>query len=174
MALPQAGDDECSVEVDMADANPAQGQDDEMTISGQDDQAPVSNALSIAARMMRTRTAALLSAEGLFAGQDALLLTLGGEKSLKVGEIAKRLGVRAPTVSKTLTRLTEARLVSRSSVSGDKRRVAARITAKGRAKLDRIVEIRSQVEKELLLAFDPEEQLSLHKLLRKAAWRIVA
>jgi DNA-binding MarR family transcriptional regulator len=118
--------------------------------------------------MMRTRAASLLAAEGLFAGQDVLLLTLGGEKSLEVGEMADRLRVRPPTVSKTLTRLTEAGLVSRLPVSSDKRRVAARITAKGRAKLDRIAGIRSRVERELLSGFDPKDQRRLRNLLRKA------
>ena len=143
-------------------------------VTGRGDEAPVSDALSTAARMVRTRTAALLAAEGLFAGQDVLLLTLGGEKSLEVGEIAERLGVRAPTVSKTLTRLAEAGLVSRSSVSGDKRRVAARVTAKGRTKLDRIAEIRQQVEQELLAGFDPKDERRLRKLLRKAIRTISA
>jgi DNA-binding MarR family transcriptional regulator len=114
--------------------------------------------------MMRTRTAALLAEEGLFAGQDVLLLALGGEKSLEVGEIADRLGVRAPTVSKTLTRLAEAGLVGRSAVAGDKRRVAAKLTAK----LDRIADIRSRVERELLVGFDAKDERRLRKLLRKA------
>jgi DNA-binding MarR family transcriptional regulator len=156
------------VEIDVTDANPAYGQEEETAASAREEDAPVSDALSTAARMMRTRTAALLAAEGLFAGQDVLLLTLGSERSLEVGEIAERLGVRAPTVSKTLTRLTEAGLVSRSSVSGDKRRVAARVTAKGRAKLDRIAEIRARVEKELLSDFDAKDERRLRKLLRKA------
>src|SRR5260370_28175968 len=132
-----------------------------MAASAREEDAPVSDALSTAARMMRTRTAALLAAEGLFAGQDVLLLTLGGEKSLEVGEIAERLGVRAPTVSKTLTRLTEAGLVSRASVSGDKRRVAARVTAKGRSQLDPIAQIRTQVEREPLAGFAPKEERRL-------------
>jgi len=152
----------------VTDAIAAHSQDDEMAAPTREGDAPISDALSTAARMMRTRTAALLAAEGLFAGQDVLLLTLGGERSLEVGEIAERLGVRAPTVSKTLTRLTEAGLVSRSSVSGDKRRVAARVTAKGRAKLDRIAEIRTKVERELLSEFDAKDERRLRKLLRKA------
>jgi len=158
----------------MTDADMVQGQEEEAVIPGRDDDAPVSDALSAAARMMRTRTASLLAAEGLFAGQDVLLLTLGGEKSLEVGEMAGRLGVRPPTVSKTLTRLTEAGLVSRSSVSGDKRRVAARITAKGRAKLDRIAEIRTRVEREMLSGFDPKDERRLRKLLRRAIRTISA
>lgn len=127
----------------------------------------LSDVLSTTARMVRTRTAALLAAEGLFAGQDVLLLTLGAERSLEVGEIADRLGVRAPTVSKTLTRLAEVGLVTRSSVAGDKRRVAAKVTAKGRAKLERIAAIRNQVEGELLGGFDTKDERRLRKLLRK-------
>jgi DNA-binding MarR family transcriptional regulator len=152
----------------MPEANPIQNSNEQNMTHEHEEDAPVSDALSAAARMMRTRTAALLAAEGLFAGQDVLLLTLGSEKSLEVGEMADRLGVRPPTVSKTLTRLTEAGLVSRSSVSGDKRRVAARVTAKGRAKLDRIAGIRSRVERELLSGFDPKDERRLRKLLRKA------
>jgi DNA-binding MarR family transcriptional regulator len=152
----------------MPDAHPMQNQNEQNGAHEHEEDTPVSDALSAAARMMRTRTAALLAAEGLFAGQDVLLLTLGSEKSLEVGEMADRLGVRPPTVSKTLTRLTEAGLVSRSSVSGDKRRVAARVTAKGRAKLDRVAGIRSRVERELLAGFDPKDERRLRKLLRKA------
>jgi DNA-binding MarR family transcriptional regulator len=136
--------------------------------------AEVSDVLSATARMLRTRTAALLAAEGLFAGQDVLLLTLGGERSLEVSEIADRLGVRAPTVSKTLTRLAEVGLIARASVAGDKRRVAAKVTARGRAKLDRIAEIRSQVERELLSGFDAKEERRFRKLLRKAMKTIAA
>jgi len=152
----------------MPDANLMEGHDQRVPVPERDEYSGVSDALSTAARMMRTRTASLLAAEGLFAGQDVLLLTLGSEKSLEVGEMAERLGVRPPTVSKTLTRLAEAGLVSRSSVSGDKRRVAARVTAKGRAKLDRIAGIRSLVERELLSGFDPKDERRLRKLLRKA------
>ena len=152
----------------MPDANPIESHVEQGMIPERDEDTPVTDALAAAARMMRTRTASLLAAEGLFAGQDVLLLTLGGEKSLEVGEMADRLGVRPPTVSKTLTRLTEAGLVSRSAVSGDKRRVAARVTAKGRAKLDRIANIRSRVEQELLSGFDPKDERRLRKLLRKA------
>jgi DNA-binding MarR family transcriptional regulator len=64
--------------------------------------------------------------------------------------------------------LAEAGLVSRSAVAGDKRRVAAKLTAKGRAKLDRIAEIRSRVERELLVGFDAKDERRLRKLLRKA------
>jgi DNA-binding MarR family transcriptional regulator len=152
----------------MLDANSIESHDKHAASSERDDDSPVTYALSAAARMMRTRTASLLAAEGLFAGQDVLLLTLGSEKSLEVGEMADRLGVRPPTVSKTLTRLAEAGLVSRSSVSGDKRRVAARVTTKGRAKLDRIAGIRSRVERELLSGFDPKDERRLRRLLNKA------
>ena len=152
----------------MLHANPIESHDKPAASPEREDDSPVTYALSAAARMMRTRAASLLAAEGVFAGQDVLLLTLGGEKSLEVGEMADRLGVRPPTVSKTLTRLTETGLVSRLPVSGDKRRVAARITAKGRAKLDRIAGIRSRVERELLSGFDPKDERRLRKLLRKA------
>ncbi len=152
----------------MPDAYPSESHNEQAMAPEREEETPVTDALSAAARMMRTRTASLLAAEGLFAGQDVLLLTLGSEKSLEVGEMADRLGVRPPTVSKTLTRLTEAGLVSRSSVSGDKRRVAAKVTAKGRAKLDRIAGIRSRVERELLSGFDPKDERRLRKLLRKA------
>ena len=152
----------------MPEANPIETHNEQQVIGPERDETPITDALAAAARMMRTRTASLLAAEGLFAGQDVLLLTLGGEKSLEVSEMADRLGVRPPTVSKTLTRLTETGLVSRLPVSGDKRRVAARITAKGRAKLDRIAGIRSRVERELLSGFDPKDERRLRNLLRKA------
>jgi DNA-binding MarR family transcriptional regulator len=162
-----------AAEADMSDNNLGEIQDAEFAQQITAD-AEVSDVLSATARMLRTRTASLLAVEGLFAGQDVLLLTLGGEKSLEVSEIAERLGVRAPTVSKTLTRLAEVGLVARSSVAGDKRRVAAKVTSRGRAKLDRIAEIRSQVEQELLSGFDAKDGRRLRKLLRKAMKTIAA
>lgn len=129
----------------------------------------ISDALLQAAKLHRSRSAALLAAEGLFAGQDAVLLALSEGGDMPIGTIASKLGVKAPTVSKAITRLTEGGLVARISVEGDRRIVAVRMTEAGRAKIGRIGQIRDQIEFEMVDALDDKERRRLRKLLRRVS-----
>ncbi|EMG53857.1 MarR family transcriptional regulator [Ochrobactrum sp. CDB2] len=59
------------------------------------------------ARLTRTVLATRLLELGLYAGQDAVMLQLAAEDGLPPGVLAQRLGVRPPTITKTITRAAE-------------------------------------------------------------------
>ena len=61
--------------------------------------------LHSAARLARTALAARLLAHGFYAGQDQIMLTLDREDGQTPGNLAGRLGVRPPTITKTINRL---------------------------------------------------------------------
>ncbi len=61
--------------------------------------------LTQAARLHRFHLSEQLADKGLYAGQEQLLRALSPVDTLTVGELAEILQVRAPTVSKSLTRL---------------------------------------------------------------------
>ena len=61
--------------------------------------------LHSAARLARTSLAAKLLTHGFYAGQDQIMLALDREDGQTPGQLAGRLGVRPPTITKTINRL---------------------------------------------------------------------
>ena len=61
--------------------------------------------LHSAARLSRTALAARLLAHGFYAGQDQIMIALHQEDGQTPGQLASRLGVRPPTITKTINRL---------------------------------------------------------------------
>ncbi len=61
--------------------------------------------LQSAARLSRTALAARLLDHGFYAGQDQIMLSLSHEDGQTPGQLASRLGVRPPTITKTINRL---------------------------------------------------------------------
>ena len=61
--------------------------------------------LHSAARLSRTALAARLLDHGFYAGQDQIMLALNHEDGQTPGQLATRLGVRPPTITKTINRL---------------------------------------------------------------------
>lgn len=86
------------------------------------------------ARLTRTALATRLLELGLYAGQDAVMLQLAAEDGLPPGVLAQRLGVRPPTITKTITRLQSQgfwsnghlRQISASRMSISRRRASKR------------------------------------------------
>lgn len=96
-------------------------------------------ALVKAAKLYRGAQAQLLADLGLHPGQDVLLWTLGeAGDGLLVSELAERLGVESPTVTRTLARLDADGWFTREPVATDRRAVRIRLTARGRNILDGI------------------------------------
>ena len=61
--------------------------------------------LHSAARLSRTALATRLLAHGFYAGQDQIMIALSHEDGQTPGQLALRLGVRPPTITKTINRL---------------------------------------------------------------------
>jgi DNA-binding MarR family transcriptional regulator len=73
----------------------------------------------------------VLAERGLHPGQDLLLSALWREDGITQAELAARLGIEAPTVSRALQRLERSGYVRREAARGRSRRVY--LTEEGRA-----------------------------------------
>lgn len=81
--------------------------------------------------------------------------------------ICTRTAMDKVTVSRAMTRLINHGLVTRSSDSGDRRRIIAKLTRKGRTVHDKIVPVALAHEHNLVTALDPDEAATLRRLLAK-------
>lgn len=96
-------------------------------------------ALVKVAKLYRGTQAQLLAEIGLHPGQDVLLWTLGqAPDGLLVNELADRLSVESPTVTRTLARLDTGGWFTRERVPGDRRAVRIQLTAQGRKAIKQI------------------------------------
>lgn len=102
------------------------------------DAAGLTRALTGAARSMRTRLSHNLADSGLHAGQDGVILLLDGGASLTPGEIARALGVKAPTMTRTIGRMETQGFVSRNGDGEDGRMTRVRLTQAGQDSVERI------------------------------------
>ena len=73
----------------------------------------VTTQLSLAARGARTALSQRLALLDVYPGQDAVLLAIGEEDGISLRDLAERLSVRPPTITKTVTRLAAQGLVEK-------------------------------------------------------------
>src|SRR5262249_30851014 len=84
-----------------------------------------------ASRAVRARRERVLRTHGVHAGQDLLLERLWREDGLTPGELAERIGVETPTVTRMAQRMERAGLVRRVKSTADRRLVRVHLTAAG-------------------------------------------
>lgn len=72
-------------------------------------------------RALRVRHTALLAEQGLHPGQDLLFMALWDEPGLRLSELADRLVVERPTVTRMVARLERSGLVERRADPDDGR-----------------------------------------------------
>ena len=123
--------------------------------------------LQHSARMMRTILATRLLEHGLYAGQDAVLLKLAEEDGLPPGILAQRLGVRPPTVTKTISRLQAQGFVTKQASESDQRQTHVFLTDQGHDVIRTIEKLVRKTEKDCLRGFDKKERKVLLKLLAR-------
>ncbi len=119
-----------------------------------------------AARSMRTVLSRNLLATGLYAGQDGVILALSEEGGLTAGALAARLGVKAPTMTRTIGRLEAQGFVERRPDETDGRLTVVHLTEAGRASVDRIAEAGRLSERQAADGFSEKDMRNLLKLLR--------
>ncbi|MFV2087865.1 MarR family winged helix-turn-helix transcriptional regulator [Micromonospora sp. LOL_021] len=96
-------------------------------------------ALVKVAKLYRNAQADVLAGLALHPGQDVLLWVLGQEpEGLTVSEVAARLGVEQPTVTRSLSRLEHGGWFVRKSVPSDRRLTRIVLTDKGRSGVSQI------------------------------------
>ncbi len=118
-------------------------------------------------RAHRGNVGALLSGVGLHVGQEMVLLELWKEDGLKGGELADRLGVEPPTITRTIRRMESCDFVERRPDPADARSFRIHLTEKGRALEEPVARIWEEAEKKALQNISPEEALVLRRLLAR-------
>jgi DNA-binding MarR family transcriptional regulator len=121
--------------------------------------------LQSAARQSRTALAARLLQHGLYAGQDQIMLALHDTDGQTPGNLAARLGVRPPTITKTINRLQTQGFVARQASEADSRQAHVFLTDAGRDAIRLIEKSLRKTEKQAFRGLDKKEQKALLKVL---------
>ncbi|MGQ2905167.1 MAG: MarR family winged helix-turn-helix transcriptional regulator [Neoaquamicrobium sediminum] len=121
--------------------------------------------LHSAARLSRTALAARLLSHGFYAGQDQIMIALDREDGQTPGQLAVKLGVRPPTVTKTINRLQTQGYVEKRASETDARQANVFLTEEGRGAIRAIQKAVRKTEKQALKGLDKKEQKALVKLL---------
>lgn len=129
------------------------------------DKAAAMGRLAAVARVARTALASRLLAHGFYAGQDQIMIALDREDGQTPGQLAVRLGVRPPTVTKTINRLQSQGYVGKRANETDARQANVFLTEDGRAAIKSIEKAVRKTEKQALRGLDKKEQKTLMKLL---------
>jgi DNA-binding MarR family transcriptional regulator len=127
----------------------------------------VLNRLQTAARLTRTALAARLIAHGFYAGQDQVMIALAEEDGLTPGALSERLGVRPPTVTKTVSRLQAQGMVEKRASANDQRQANIHLTERGSEAIKAIEKALRKTEKLAFKGLDKKEQKHLAKLLAR-------
>ena len=123
--------------------------------------------LHSAARLSRTALASRLLAHGFYAGQDQIMLALSTEDGQTPGQLASRLGVRPPTITKTINRLQAQGFLDKKASDQDARQAHIFLTEPGRETIRAIEKSVRKTEKLALKGLDKKEQKALTKLLSR-------
>ena len=124
-------------------------------------------ALAKVCRAHRGNVGGLLAEVGLHVGQDMVLIELWQNDGLRGGELACRLGVEPPTVTKMLRRLEGVGLVGRRPDPADARSFLAYLTEDGRALEGPVARLWERAEEGILVGLDTAERRELGRLLAK-------
>ena len=102
---------------------------------------------------------------GVHAGQQFILRQLWREDGLTPGQIARRLDLATPTVTKMTTRMAAAGLVARGPHPTDRRLVRINLTERGRGLEGAISREIDQVTEHALRSLEPEDRARFMRYL---------
>jgi MarR family transcriptional regulator, organic hydroperoxide resistance regulator len=118
-----------------------------------------------AKRMMAEASEFAYRRHGVHAGQQFILRELWREDGLTPGQIARRLDLATPTVTKMANRMEAAGLVERRPHPTDRRLVRIQLTDRGRALENVIGEVMDGVTERALRTLDVDERRELVRML---------
>jgi MarR family transcriptional regulator, organic hydroperoxide resistance regulator len=111
-------------------------------------------------------TSAAFSRHGVHEGQQFILRLLWAEDGQTPGEIARRLGLATPTVTRAATRMETAGLLRREPHPGDRRLVRLLLTERGRSLESVIAAETDKLTERALGTFGPAEREAVIQALR--------
>lgn len=119
------------------------------------------------AKVHRGLVAEGLAELGLHTGQELVLVQLWQEDGLRHSELARRLGVAAPTVTKVLRGMERTKLLTRQADSEDARASRVWLTEHGRSLRDPVEQLWEAVERRLLRGVDRSERVLIERVLAR-------
>ncbi len=131
------------------------------------DKSATMSRLHSAARLARTALASRLLAHGFYAGQDQIMLSLDHEDGQTPGQLATRLGVRPPTITKTINRLQAQGFLEKRASEADARQAHIFLTEMGRDTIRAIEKSVRKTEKQAFRGLEKKDQKALAKLLSR-------
>jgi DNA-binding MarR family transcriptional regulator len=136
---------------------------------GKKKERPASGALSGAvtqvARALRTRLSHGLAECGLYPGQDGVVQLLAQEDGQTPGALAHQLGVKAPTMTRTIGRMEAQGFLLRRTDERDGRLTKVYLTDDGRGSVARIAAATAACEAQAIEGLSGKELKTLLKLL---------
>jgi DNA-binding MarR family transcriptional regulator len=111
-------------------------------------------------------SATAFSRHGVHNGQQYVLQCLWADDGLTPGEVARRLGLATPTVTRATTRMEAAGLLRREPHERDRRLVRLPLTERGRALESVIGEEMEQLSERALASLDHSERAALVRSLK--------
>jgi len=108
-------------------------------------------------RLHHGRAHTLLEGIGLYRGQPPLLTILHQEEGLTHGDLAARMAVTPPTMTKMIQRMERAGFVRRQPDAGDQRVSRVYLTDAGRAVRSEMLTVLGALEAEAFAGFTPKE-----------------
>lgn len=124
-------------------------------------------ALAKTCKAHRTGVGAGLAPLGLHVGQEMVLHELWREDGLRGGELAERLRVEPPTMTRTLRRLEGCGLLERRADPLDARSFRFFLTGRGRDLKQPVSELWERVEERTVAGLSRDERETLRRLLLK-------
>jgi DNA-binding MarR family transcriptional regulator len=118
-----------------------------------------------AKRAMAEAGEAAFQRHGVRSGQQWILRCLWAEDGLSPGEIARRLDLATPTVTKAATRMEAVGLLTRHAHPRDARLVCLRLTDRGRGLEKVIAEEMHHLAERALATLDEDERAALVRYL---------
>ena len=125
--------------------------------------------LKRAQQALRTAMDEGLRAQGLTTPQYAALTHLEADEPLSGAELARRCFVTAQTMNAILIGLERARLVERTAHAKHGRVIEARLTKRGRAKVEDAHRTVFEIEERMLFKITPAQRRRLNQSLRRLA-----
>lgn len=116
-------------------------------------------------RTLKTLVERRLIEHGVYAGQHILLACLWEHDGLTPGQLARRLDLETPTVTRAVQRMAANDLVTRRGDDDDRRLVRVWLTPRGRALHRVIPRVLAQVRAEVFADLTQRDQAVLATLL---------
>lgn len=104
---------------------------------------------------------------GLHTGQELVLVQLWDEDGLRHSDLAQRIGVAPPTVTKVLTGMERAGLLTREADSQDARASRVWLSERGRSLRDPVEQLWQAVEGAVLRGLDRSERDLVQRALAR-------